>query len=136
MVRCHRGDPNLDDCMRNAIERLRPKLASGIHEMLIPPCEPLSIPEVSIKQNAGAVHMDSEYSNIVVSGMSNFTLRDIHIDTKTYKCRIDLWFPTLSITADYSIHGKLMLIPMEGSGPCTGNFCKFSVSLFTSFARR
>lgn len=126
MMKCRRSDPHLNDCVRKSIESMRPKLSSGIDDMLIPPCEPLSIPEISIKQNSGAVHMDSLYSNIIVYGMSNFTLRDINIDTKTYKCRINLWFPTLRITADYSITGKLMLIPMEGSGPCVGNFCKYT----------
>lgn len=41
---------------------------------MIPPCDPLVVPKISIKQNSGAINMDSEYSDIKVSGLSNFDL--------------------------------------------------------------
>lgn len=123
---CHRKDPKLNDCIRESIEGLRPKLAAGIEELLVPPCEPLSIPEISIRQNAGAIRMDSEYSNILVSGLTNFTLRSIRMDPETNKFRIKLWFPSLAMVSDYNIHGKLLLMPLAGSGTCKGNFSKLT----------
>lgn len=122
---CHKSDPKLNDCIRESIEHLRPKLAEGVAEFMIPPCEPLSIPEIVIQQNAGAIRMESEYSNIIVSGLSNFTLRSVRLDPKTNKFRIKLWFPSLDMTSDYHIHGKLLLMPLAGSGKCKGNFSKF-----------
>lgn len=121
---CHKSDPRLSDCVNASIELLRPKLAQGIPELLVPPCEPLAIPQITIQQNAGAIRMESDYTNILISGLTNFTMRYIRIDTDTNKFRIKLWFPTLQMTANYHIHGKLLLMPLAGSGPCTGNFCK------------
>lgn len=66
--------------MHSAILTLQPKLAEGIEELLIPSCEPLEIPRVTIRQNAGAISMDSEYANILVYGLSNFTLRSVRFD--------------------------------------------------------
>lgn len=121
---CHQSDPQLNDCVREAILALQPKLADGIPELLVPPCEPLHIPQVSIRQNAGAISMDSEYANIEVRGLTNFTLRSVRFAPASHKFRIKLWFPELRMTADYSIHGKLLLLPLAGHGSCRGNFCE------------
>lgn len=130
---CRKSDPNLSDCVNASIELLRPKLANGIPELLLPPSEPLEIPQITIQQNAGAIRMESEYTNIMVYGLSNFTLRYIRIDADTNKFRIKLWFPQLKMTSDYHIHGKLLLMPLAGNGSCRGNFCKSFSNLGSNF---
>lgn len=110
--------------MRRVIESFRANLSQGIPELLIPPCEPLKIPEIRIQQNAGAIRMDSEYSNIVISGLSNFTLRDIHVDAESNSVRAELWFPVLQMTSNYMLQGKILLMPLAGNGVASGNFCK------------
>lgn len=129
MMSCRKNDPNLNGCIRESIEKLRPNLSEGIPELLVPPCEPLTIPKINIKQNAGAIRMESEYSNVSVSGLSNFTLRSVRVDTINNKFRINLWFPALKMTANYHIHGKLLLMSLAGNGPCTGNFSKYIIGL-------
>lgn len=126
---CHKKDPNLNECIRESIELLRPKLSEGVPDLMIPACDPLSIPEIVIKQNSGAIHMESQYSNIVVSGLSNFTLRSVRLDPETHKFRIKLWFPSLEMTSDYHIHGKLLMMPLAGSGSSKGNFSEWLVLL-------
>lgn len=121
---CHKKDPKLSDCVNASIELLRPKLGKGVPELMIPPCEPLLIPQISIQQNGGAIRMESEFTDIVINGMSNFTLRYIRIDPETNKFRMKLWFPTLAMTSNYHVNGKLLLLPLAGSGTCKGNFCK------------
>lgn len=119
---CRRSDPKLNECLRESIELMRTKLANGIPELIIPPCDPLLIPEVNIKQNAGAIWVDSEYTDVIISGLSNFTLRDLHVEPAQHAFRIDLWFPMLSMKANYHMHGKVLLMPLSGNGTCTGNF--------------
>lgn len=74
---CHRKDPKLNECVQESIEKLRPSLAQGVKELLLPSCEPLEIPHISISQNAGAISMESMYSNILVHGLTNFTLHGV-----------------------------------------------------------
>ena len=74
---CHKSDPKLNDCVKESIETLKPKIANGISDLLIPPCHPLEIPIVKMKQNAGSVSLESEYTNILVYGLTNFTLRSV-----------------------------------------------------------
>lgn len=114
--------------MREAIELLRSNkeknLTSGIPELLIPPCEPLSIPEIRIKQNAGAIRMECIYSDVVISGLSNFTIRKVHVDKLSGSFRIDFWFPMLKMSSKYHINGKVLLMPLHGSGNSFGDFCE------------
>lgn len=125
LKRCHRNDPNLKECLRTAIESIRLNLTDGIPELLIPPCEPLKIPEINIKQNAGAIRIESQYSDMVMSGLSNFTLRDISVDVPKNRLQADLWFPELEMTSNYLIHGKLLLMPITGNGKAYGKFSKY-----------
>lgn len=92
---------------------------------MIPPCEPLKIPEINIKQNAGAIRIESQYSDMVIAGFSNFTLRDISVDVAKKRLQADLWFPELGMTSNYLIHGKLLLMPITGSGKAYGNFSEY-----------
>lgn len=121
---CRRNDPNVTDCLRKTIETLRANLTKGIPELMIPPCEPLQIPEISIQQNAGAIRLQSTYRNIIIKGLSNFTLRNISVDAKEGRLQADLWFPTLQMASNYLIHGKILLMPITGNGNAYGNFCK------------
>lgn len=88
---------------------MRPQIAGGIPELLIPPCEPLKIPELRIKQNSGAIRMESVYSDIILSGISNFTLRNCKVDMDGKRIVVDFWFPSLHMTANYNLHGKVKL---------------------------
>ncbi|KAJ6632997.1 Protein takeout [Pseudolycoriella hygida] len=119
---CHRKDPKLNECVKESIEKLRPKLVSGIKELLLPSCEPLEIPQVAIKQNAGAISMESVYSNVMVHGLTNFTLQGVRVDPETNKFRIKFWFPHLKLFGNYKMDGKLLLMPLHGNGTCNGSF--------------
>lgn len=130
LKQCNKNDPNLTECIRQTIESMRANLTHGIPELLIPPCEPLQIPEIRITQNAGAIRMDSEYSNVIIYGLSNFTLRDIHVDPVKKNCRADLWFPMLKMTSNYLLQGKVLLMPLMGNGTASSNFSKWKCHKF------
>ncbi|XP_055294854.1 protein takeout [Sitodiplosis mosellana] len=129
LKQCHKDDPNLNECLRRAIESMRANLSQGIPELMIPPCEPLKIPEIRITQNAGAIRMDSEYSNVIIYGLSNFTLRDIHVDPVTKRAICNLWFPLLKMTSNYLIQGKILLMPLMGNGTASSNFTDIDATL-------
>lgn len=135
MMSCRKNDPDLNGCIRKSIEMLRPKLSQGIPELLVPPMEPLTVPKINIKQNAGAIRMESDYTDVSVSGLSNFTLRSVRVDTTNNKFRVNLWFPELKMTANYHIHGKLLLMSLAGNGLCTGNFSK-SLTVFQNYFKK
>lgn len=78
---CHQSDPNINECVKKAIVQIQPKLRDGLPELMIPPCEPFYVPQVTIRQNAGAISMESVYSSIHMYGVTNFTLQDVRYVT-------------------------------------------------------
>ncbi|XP_050309722.1 protein takeout-like [Anthonomus grandis grandis] len=119
---CHKSDPNIKQCLINSIESLRPFLANGIEELGIPSCEPLVISEVLIDQGNGPVSVKSTYKNIKVFGPSEFLLRNVKINLDKDRFKIKLFIPKLNISTDYTMDGKILMMPISGSGASTGNY--------------
>lgn len=134
--------------MRKSITSLRPYLSQGIKELEIPALNPLVIPEIKLSQNSGAVTLESTYKDIVIYGATRFRLRSVKVDLDQNKMRCKLWFPELQlrgkgwkgtqyllaksniffyiIPANYNLNGKLLMMPLQGSGTCHGNFSEFN----------
>lgn len=47
------------------------------------------------------------------------------MNPKNNKFQLKFWFPELMMAANYNIHGKILLMPLTGTGMCTGNFSMF-----------
>lgn len=121
---CSRNDPNLNKCARNALYSLKERLPYGIPELYIPATEPLVIPEIKMNQDTGAVYVKSIYKNVEIYGLSNFTIKSINVEPTKMKFNTVMAFSNITINADYMIDGKIMMIPLTGSGPCSAHFGK------------
>ncbi|XP_017780986.1 PREDICTED: protein takeout-like [Nicrophorus vespilloides] len=126
---CHRSDPHLNDCIKKSVEKLRPLLSKGIPEFGIPSCEPLRIPEVVIDQGAGPVSVKSIYKDIKVYGPSDFTLKHVKIDLDKNRVRIKVWIPRLELISDYTMDGKILMMPIQGSGTSHGNYTNIDATI-------
>lgn len=51
----------------------------------------------------------------------------LNVDTQEYDIHIDL--PNLRIEADYTVDGKLLLLPIKGSGNMVANVSKFTIKI-------
>ncbi|KAG4080304.1 hypothetical protein HA402_010796 [Bradysia odoriphaga] len=131
---CHRKDPNLNECVKESIETLRPQLATGIKELLLPSCEPLQIPQIAIKQNSGAISMESLYSNVLVYGLTNFTLNGVRLDLEKKLLSFDLVIPRLRIDATYNLKGNILLLPLVGSGNVAMTMKDVKSSVYTKIS--
>ncbi|XP_015109262.1 protein takeout [Diachasma alloeum] len=119
---CNRSNPHLNECIKYSVDSLKPYLKSGIPEFNIPPCEPLHVPQVEIKQDAGPVSISSNYSNIKIAGGSDFNLKSVKIDADNDRIRLKLYIPRLTMTSNYNMSGKILMLPITGHGQARGNF--------------
>ncbi|CAH1111899.1 unnamed protein product [Psylliodes chrysocephalus] len=126
---CHQSDANLAKCIKKSVEELRPLLVKGIPDLDIPSVEPLIIPEVIIDQGSGPVSLRSVYKDIKVYGPSKFTIKDIKVDLEKDKMRIKLWIPSLKVSCKYSIDGKILMMPIAGSGLSTANYSNIEATV-------
>ncbi|KDR14109.1 Protein takeout [Zootermopsis nevadensis] len=119
---CRRSDPKLDECVMAAVEELRPHLVKGIPEFGIPSCEPLEIKEMVLDQGQGVARLTSTYTDIKVHGPTNFRLETVRIDLDRRRVFLKLWLPYLRMTSHYKMDGRLLVLPITGSGYYEGNY--------------
>ncbi|XP_060517811.1 protein takeout-like isoform X2 [Cylas formicarius] len=108
--------------MKESIETLRPLLVDGIPEFDIPSIEPLIIPEVIIDQGNGPVSVKSIYRDINVHGPSEFVIKNVRFDFDKDKVKVKIWFPWLQVNTNYSMDGRILMMPIKGSGLSYGNY--------------
>lgn len=52
-------------------------LSSGLPEYGVPPCEPLVIPLLTVKQSAGPIHITSSYHDVIVKGLASMRVKEV-----------------------------------------------------------
>ncbi|XP_053601779.1 uncharacterized protein LOC128670269 [Plodia interpunctella] len=113
---CSRSDPQLDSCIKNSFNHLRPYLAKGLIDIGIPPMEPLLIDRLVMENDAGPVRVTAAFSNITVIGPSNYTVTKIRSDLKKLRIDMGLILPRIEITGRYEVSGQVLLFPVRSQG--------------------
>ncbi|ALC47748.1 CG2016 [Drosophila busckii] len=124
---CYRDSPDINTCARESFNTLKPRLMKGIPELFIPPMEPLVVPEIKMDQDSGAIYLHSIYKNMKITGMSKHTLNDLTITPSNLKFMVSMTFPKLHLESQYSIKGKIMMMPLMGDGHCTIDISNLSM---------
>ncbi|XP_069682357.1 protein takeout-like [Periplaneta americana] len=119
---CKRTDPQLNDCIKETLEDLRPKLSAGIAQLQIPSVKPMIIPKISVIQGSGPVSIDSSFTNTHVDGITNFVIKKVNADVDNYRIDIEVDIPFLYVYGDYQINGKVLVLPIQGSGDSWSNY--------------
>lgn len=115
---CSRQDPHLTDCYIDAIMHIRPWLAKGIPEISLPSTEPFRLPELSLSLTTGPGGYRIKLRDIDVTGVSDYSVRGLSVGSGTFS--LDVAIPELSLVADYSSSGVLIMIPASGRGTLHG----------------
>nr|AGM32444.1 hemolymph juvenile hormone binding protein (JHBP) [Coptotermes formosanus] len=119
---CNRNDPQLNNCVKEAIEQLRPKLKSGIPQLKMPSVDPMFIPKVRLVQGSGPVSIDSTFTDIYVTGITNFDIKQVTVDLDNYRVDLQMALPYLYLNSDYTIQGRILALPISGSGDSWSNY--------------
>lgn len=137
---CSRNDPNLSQCIKNAVEHIRPRLASGYFDetFSVPSLEPLKLDNLKINRGND---LNAVFSNLLISGPSKFQIEKL----KWVKLRISRAFrlyykfyfhrasvgdtlkvdfiislPKLEYKGKYSLKMRILLLDISGRGDMTG----------------
>ncbi|XP_070156458.1 circadian clock-controlled protein daywake-like [Polyergus mexicanus] len=116
---CQTRDPQYETCVSNSINDLKPYLKVGVPEYNIPSMEPLILKKLSISpSNSLRVKM----TDVNVYGASSFEVTKMKINFDKLFLVLDVILPNIFIEGKYDIDGKILLLPISGSGPMNGNF--------------
>ncbi|XP_032681368.1 protein takeout [Odontomachus brunneus] len=122
-------------CVAQSIMKLAPYLKTGVPEYNIPSLEPLILKRL-IFAPSNALRLQAK--DILVYDASNFNISKLKIDLDNSYIHVDVSLPNIRIEGQYDISGKIVLLPLRGSGhfhgnvsDCTGS-CRILIEKYSS----
>ncbi|XP_044268677.1 uncharacterized protein LOC123013889 [Tribolium madens] len=114
--RCYRDDPDLNQCLLNATEQVRPFLQKGVPELNVPPISPFYVPEVNLQLGTEFISYKSSLTNVIVTGLDTYKFTKFDFDVKKLLFTGAVTMGKINIKGNYSIKGKILTVPIEGKG--------------------
>nr|XP_004923017.2 uncharacterized protein LOC101744925 [Bombyx mori] len=126
---CKRSDPQIDKCVLDAVETMRPRLKTGIPEVNIPPLDPFMVPTLKLDRTAPNLRLKATIKQTKAFGGSNFKIEKLKINLNNkYTGEIKMVFPKLMVVADYDVRGsRILTLDINGKGKLRGEFTGITV---------
>ncbi|XP_038209392.1 uncharacterized protein LOC119830437 [Zerene cesonia] len=126
---CKKNDPQIEKCILDAIDVLKPKLLGGIPEINVPALEPFSVPTLKLDRTATNLRLKATIKNMKAYGGSNFKIEKFNLNLNNkYIGEMKLVLPKLAVTADYDVRGsRILTLDISGKGKLKSNFTGITV---------
>ncbi|XP_052753674.1 uncharacterized protein LOC113517177 [Galleria mellonella] len=126
---CKRSDPQINKCILDGIEAMRPYLEKGIPEVNIPPIEPFTVPTLKLDRNVPNLRLKATIKQAKAFGASNFKIEKLKLNLNNkYAAEVKVTLPKLMVIADYDVQGsRLLTLDINGKGRLKGNFTGITV---------
>ncbi|XP_077289009.1 protein takeout-like [Arctopsyche grandis] len=122
---CQRTDPEVDKCIINSIDKIRPKLVEGIPELNVPAIEPLNMKEIVLSRGPKGALLEATMSNVKVWGPSNFKILELKSDLRRNRFDYKFLLPHLHFEGNYKMDMQILLLNLHGKGDIIGNFTNY-----------
>ncbi|KAJ8910756.1 hypothetical protein NQ315_017213 [Exocentrus adspersus] len=109
---CSKSAPDFDECCVAHGREALPFIVQGDKEYKIPSLNPLELSEVSLDSNGFKIAM----KHLQAYGFDKNDLRKVKFDFDKKMADIRIFFDKLELLGDYEVGGKIILIPIEGTG--------------------
>nr|XP_018916383.1 PREDICTED: circadian clock-controlled protein-like [Bemisia tabaci] len=113
---CHKADPNINSCIKETFNHLRPYLISGIQEIKVPSIEPMIIQRMAMENGHGPVRVRAFFNNMTILGASNYTVLSVKSDLTKWRIDFGLFIPYIEVTGNYDVNGNVLLFPVRSRG--------------------
>jgi len=77
---------------------------------------------MAMENDAGAVRVKALFSNIIVKGASNFTVKEVRSDIKKLRIDMRLAVPRVESRGKYEVLGNVLLLPVRSNGEFWAEF--------------
>lgn len=123
--------------MKTSIQSIIPDLGDGYPKLRIPAIEPFELPSLEIDHGKGSgksVSIDLKLKDVKIKGLTGTVIDSLKIDVDNYKLTGKIGFSKpLVITGDYTVNGKVLVLPITGNGPCTIVLSEYTIMFFVIF---
>ncbi|KYB26934.1 protein takeout [Tribolium castaneum] len=117
--KCNRNQADLKECVLKAAQNGISQLTRAYDKINIPNLEPFEVPEVIVGQGSGTVAVDQNFKNCKFSGFYKMKLEQFEFDFDKKILHILGTFPDITKKCDYELDGKVLLLPIKGTGKST-----------------
>jgi hypothetical protein len=129
--RCINSGTNINTCLAEAAESLRPYMTTGLPDYNVPPTEPMFIDKVALALKRPPVDVKVDFEDVVATGLSTFILNGVRADKNAKTINLDMTVPTLSVTGKYEMTGKAFVIIKDSFGPFKVDLTDANVKMAT-----
>ncbi|XP_069702787.1 protein takeout-like [Periplaneta americana] len=118
---CKRNDPNINTCLRSAIQKAIRVMKDGIPSLHLLPTDPLDITRITIEQGRNRpVSLSMDLRDMKLRGLSTCEVRNVSIDIPNKHVEVDVFIPLLTLDSNYIMDGKFLVLPVTGEGKSVG----------------
>ncbi|KAF2891307.1 hypothetical protein ILUMI_14866, partial [Ignelater luminosus] len=116
LPRCYLDDPQRDECVLRAFNKVRPSVGNGIEEIGLPPLNPFVIPQVTILQDTPNANFTVKALNYTIAGLDNYDMKEFQYNPETRAFRFRMEYETIPMSAAIEISGHIAGVPLNGKG--------------------
>jgi Haemolymph juvenile hormone binding protein (JHBP) len=111
---------------------------TGYPELGLGVFDPLRVDKMLIHQKTGPVLLKIDLKNFKFGGLSDIKFSKVDGFRREFeKAKIEMKFiyPVLNFNGPYKLEGKVLILPVAGSGICNMTFCEFFCCCYNKFCR-
>ncbi|XP_058453611.1 circadian clock-controlled protein daywake-like [Malaya genurostris] len=112
---CKAKDPNLDKCIVEIIERIRPSIASGNYgsEIQHPRIESMILEQIRIERGPS---FSANFSDLMINGSSKFIIKKLKTDLSQKQINVSVILPVLDVLGKYALNMNILVLRIIGKG--------------------
>ncbi|XP_030762874.1 circadian clock-controlled protein-like [Sitophilus oryzae] len=114
---CKSTEKDFKNCLKKSAQEIILLSKNDIPEFDLPSLAVYKTPSVTIQAGIGAVDLVQHYKNVEIYGVTDAVVNDAYFDKDKKIFGLTLTIPKYTQKADYTIEGKLLSVPVVGSGP-------------------
>jgi len=111
------SNSQVNDCLLDLAQRVKPYIKTGIPELNIPKADPLIIDSLSFVLKNALIDVEVEFTENEVSGLSEHELIYIKADKAAKTIAMKMFLPSSIAVGKYVIEGKVAVLQLDAQAP-------------------
>merc|ERR1712018_182705 len=117
LKQCALTESDVNVCLLDLAQRIKPYMKSGIPELNIPQADPLLIDSIAFDLKNALIDVKVEFTENEVSGLSEHELIYINADKAAKTIAMKMFLPSSIAVGKYVIEGKVAVLELEPYDP-------------------
>ncbi|XP_050438825.1 protein takeout-like [Adelges cooleyi] len=133
---CRLSDPNLNQCIRKALNEAMTDIARGVPRLGLPPLDPLSMHSLEVSNGEGQSQIVFKFRDLDMYNLGSFAISTINFDPNSYKCFIGIEAKdNIIYKGFYEVNGYLFKLPVTGKGRCEVSMDNYKTNITIQFQK-